>query len=419
LDAQHVVVGREHAEGSLTRGIGASLDGNLRVIDAREVAGTSWLVLFWLEGERVRVHTWHWGTGVVNEWLHLVEVLTGLFLESVLAVEDELEGVQGTLAIFGEVRTFNRNHGGTREGARDEAVGFSRRTENVRGDDWGARRGSPAIGAIIEAEDQLLNWVVVRQALLDFRTEGDGVGASVLHLFDEVLVALLGEATTLFGVQVDVVSPHLESLVSDGLEGRRQVEVEADFVVLQGNQWQRQTWVAVEEEDQWQVDLLTGFDRGGHLTVVALLGLIQVELRVQAPPLLVVLVDALATDGQFNVLDHALREPGIIGTGSDTSDGLDVHVGDEITVTRDGNRHTAVVTWGTVHGLFDVFHSEVGVTLVHRLEESDFWVARQVDVLGTVRDELHETTGHCESFCTIYGENNFAKKPSLIFPGIL
>jgi hypothetical protein len=35
------------------------------------------------------------------------------------------------------------------------------------------------------------------------------------------------------------------------------------------------------------------------------------------------------------------------------------------------------------------------------LEESDFWVARQVDVLGTVRDELHETTGHCESFCTI------------------
>jgi len=59
------------------------------------------------------------------------------------------------------------------------------------------------------------------------------------------------------------------------------------------------------------------------------------------------------------------------------------------------------------------------VTLVHGLEESDFWVARQVDILGTIGDELHETTGHSESFCTIYQENNFAKKLSLIFPGVL
>jgi hypothetical protein len=53
------------------------------------------------------------------------------------------------------------------------------------------------------------------------------------------------------------------------------------------------------------------------------------------------------------------------------------------------------------------------------LEESNFWVARQVDVLGTVCDELHETTSHFESICIIYGENNFAKKHSLIFPGVL
>jgi hypothetical protein len=53
------------------------------------------------------------------------------------------------------------------------------------------------------------------------------------------------------------------------------------------------------------------------------------------------------------------------------------------------------------------------------LEESDFWVTRKIDILGTVRDELHETTGHCESFCTIDQENNFAKKLSLIFPGVL
>ena len=418
MDAQHVVVGREHAEGRLL-GTRASLDGNLGVVNTREVARTGWLVLFWLEGEGVRVHTWHWGAGVVNEWLDSVEVLARLFLEAVLTVEDKLEGVESTIAIFGEVGAFNRNHGGTREGAGDEAVGFSRGAEDVRGDSWRRVGGVPSVGTVIQAEDEFLDWVVVRQALLDFGTGGDRVGASVLHLLDEVFVTLLRKSATLFGVQVDVVSPHLEGTVGHGREGTRQIEVEADFVVLQGNQRQRQTWVAVEEEDEWQEDLLTSFDRGGHLTVVGLLGFVKVQLRVQTPPLLVVLVDALATDGQFNVLDHALREPGIIASSGDTSGGFNVHVGDEITVTRDGDRHASVGTWGTVHGLFDVFHREVSVALVDGLEESNLWVTSQVDVLGTVSDELHKTTGHCESFCTIDRENNFAKKLSSIFPGVM
>jgi hypothetical protein len=42
------------------------------------------------------------------------------------------------------------------------------------------------------------------------------------------------------------------------------------------------------------------------------------------------------------------------------------------------------------------------VALVDRLEESNLRVTSQVDVLGAVSDELHETTGHFESFCTIY-----------------
>jgi len=418
LDAEDVVVGRKHAEGRLC-GIRASLDGNLGVVNTREVARTGWLVLFWLEGEGVRVHTWHWGAGVVNEWLDSVEVLARLFLEAVLTVEDKLEGVESTIAIFGEVGAFNRNHGGTREGAGDEAVGFSRGAEDIRGDSWRRVGGVPGVGTVIQAEDEFLDWVVVREALLHFGTGSDGVGAGVLHLLDEVFVTLLRESAALFGVEVDVVGPDLERLVSDILEGGGQIEVKADFVVLEGDQRQRQTWVAVEEEDQWQKDFFTGLDRGGHLTVVGLLGFVKVQLRVQTPPLLVVLVDALATDGQFNVLDHALGQPGIIGSRGGTRDGFDVHVGDEITVTSDGNRHTTVVTWGTVDSLFDVFHREVRVTLVHGLEESDFWVARQVDVLGTVGDELHETTGHFESFCTIYRENNFAKKLSLIFPGIM
>jgi len=41
------------------------------------------------------------------------------------------------------------------------------------------------------------------------------------------------------------------------------------------------------------------------------------------------------------------------------------------------------------------------VAFVNRLEESDFWVTSQVDILGAIGDELHETTGHIVCFCTI------------------
>jgi len=412
LDTEDVVVGREHAESGF-RDASLGLDSDLGVINTREVAGTGWLVLFWLERERVGVDTWRWGAGVVNEWLDLVEVLTRLFLEAVLAVEDKLEGVEGTVGFFGEVGALGDDKWGTAERAGDEAVRFGWELENVRGD-GGVRVGSAVgVSAIIKAEDEFLDWVVVRKTLLDFLTGSDGVSASVLHLLDEVFVTLLREAAALFGVEVDVVGPDLEGgTVSDGAEGRGQIEVEADFVVLEGNQWKRQTWVAVEEEDEWQEDLVTSLGGGGHLTVVRLLGFIQVKLGVQTPPLLVVLVDALATDGKFNILDGTFGEPRVISDGGGTSLEFDIHVGDEITVASNGDGNATIWTWGTVDGLFDVFHSEVRVTLVHGLEESDFWVARKIDILGTVRDELHETTGHFESF-VLYTKKIISRKNSV------
>jgi len=239
-------------------------------------------------------------------------------------------------------------------------------------------------------------------------------------LLDEVFVALLREAASFLRVEIHVICPNLESgTVGDGREGGGQIEIQSDFVVLEGDQRQRQSGVAVEEKNEWQEDLTAFLDRGSHLTVVRLLGLIQVKLGVQTPPLLVVLVDALATDGQFNILDGTFRDPRVIGSSLFTGSHFDVHVSDQVTVTGNGDGDAAISTWGTVDGLFDVFHREVGVTLVHRLEESDFWISREIDILGTVGDELHEATSHCESFCTIYRENNFAEKHSLIFPGVM
>jgi len=98
-----------------------------------------------------------------------------------------------------------------------------------------------------------------------------------------------------------------------------------------------------------------------------------------------------------------------VGGGSVSGSGekLDVHVTDEITVAGNRDRDAAGVGGSAVDGLLDVLHSEVSVTLVLSLVKSDLRVTGKVNVLGTVRDELHETASHFESCCTIHRENNF------------
>jgi len=421
LDAEDVVVAREHVHGGrVTGGVGNNLD--LRVVDAGEVAGACGLVLLWLEREGVRVHTWGGAAGVVVVGLHLVEVLALLLLETVLTVEDELEGVEDTTGLLSEAGVTtdltDREEGSTGRRRGDEGVGVRDGIWVGLEDDVGLGRrvgevpegvGGQGVG---EAPDELLNWVVVGEADLLGIGVGDGVGAGVLHLLNEVLMTLLGETTTLLSVEVDVVGPHLEGLcVEVGTEVGREVEINADLVVLEGDEGEVETWVTVEEEDEGEVDSLA-VTRSGHLTPVELLGLIKVELGVQTPPLLVVLVDALTTDGKLNVVDRTLRD--VVAVNRRRSPGtrhrrleLDVHVADKVTVARNGDGHAAGVRGSTIDGLLDVLHREVSVALVFRLEEGHLGVTGKVNVLGAVRYELHETTGHFESCCTISRENNF------------
>ena len=412
--AENVVVGREHVHGlSISR---LHRDRNLRVIDAREVAGTGGLMFFGLQRERIRVHTGAGVAGVVVVSLHLVEVLTFLLLEAILTVKDKLELGEGTREFLGvsHGRGTGGVEGGTDRGDRHEAVGQVESVESVglENDISGHVRGGEVpqfrtSGSVGEAPHKLLNGVVVGEADLHGAGGLDGVGTSVLHLFDQVFVTLLGESASLFGVQVDVVGPHLESvLVQVGGEGGRDVDVDAHFMVLKGDQRQVQSGVPVEEEDQGQVHSLTG-TRSGHLTPGSLLGLIQVKLGVHAPPLLVVLVDALTTDGQFNVVDGTLSDPvAVIDEGRRGSVGrrrfeLDVHVTDKVTVTGDSHGHATGVGGSTVDGLLDVLHREVSVALVFGLVEGNFGVTGKVDVLSAVGYELHETASHCECLYSI------------------
>jgi len=381
-------------------------------------------VLLGLEREGVRVYAGERRAGVVVVGLNLVEVLTGLLLEAILTVKHKLEGLDGTGEFLGPSTTLGRRleEGGTGHRRSDEAVTGSGTRRNVgREDDVVGRGEIPQVGTgdrtLVGAPHKLLNGVVVGEAdLLGLTGDRHGISAGVLNLLDEVLVTLLREAATLLGVEVDVVGVDLESgTVSVLVELGGEVEVEADLVVLERDEGKRETGVAVEEENQREEDLTRVGTGGGELTPRRLLGLVKVELGVQTPPALVVLVDALTTDGQFNILDGTLsREAGIIGGAGDFRETslsleLDVHVGDEVTVTRDGHGDATVVSGVTVDGLLDVLHREVGVTLVHSLKKSYSGVAGQVDILGTVSDELHETTGHFVC-CTIHQHFFSARK---------
>ena len=123
------------------------------------------------------------------------------------------------------------------------------------------------------------------------------------------------------------------------------------------------------------------------------------------------LVNSLTTDGKLNGRNRTLGDPVAVTSlrGGGSGDGrleFEVHVTDEITVTGDGDGDAAGAGGSTVDGLLDVLHREVSVALVFGLIESYLRVTSKVDILGTVSDELHKTTGHFESCCTISRENN-------------
>jgi len=333
-------------------------DRDLSIVNTTEITGPGWLMFFWLEREGVRVHTRVWVTTVVVVWLHLVEVLTLLGLESVLTVEDQLEISQWTNTLFVEVGGGLRGiveWDTTREANWDITVGRNTRTGITLEDDISRRwfggevpQGSGNIRGrwVVETPDEFLNWVVVGKALVGSGTGSDGVGASVLHLLDEVLVTLLREAASLLGVKIHVVGPDLEHGGAQvGGESGGKIEIDTDLMILQRNQWQIETWIAVEKEDQRQVNSVTSLG-SGHLTPVSLLGFVQVKLGVQTPPALVVLVNALSTNGNFGGRDRTLSDPASVITGRGAGVGrsrleFDVHVANQITVTGNGHGHAA------------------------------------------------------------------------------
>jgi hypothetical protein len=217
------------------------------------------------------------------------------------------------------------------------------------------------------------------------------------------------------------------------------IKVDLDLVVLKSDKGEGQTGVAAEPELKGDIkgglresvtgsanlarsvsiartiDVVEGgvSDEGqlgsvsDHLEVTALLLGRHGELVPDVHPISVLTVDALATDLNLNLRDELLtgevKPTGINGAvgvlqrlANLGESNLKVSAVSQITITRDGAGHAATEVSLAVESLLDRLHSEVSVTLVGNLPESDLGVTSQVNVLCAIGDKLHKSSTHCK-----------------------
>ena len=294
------------------------------------------------------------------------------------------------------------------------SVGLTAESTDLHGPD-------ELLGRVVEVELVLL--VVALRVGVDLH-----ILLRVLNLLNKVLVSELGVLATLTRLKVDIVDhdtgiTELEvaqvrsrsTSPAHQLGGLLELELDADLVVLQGNQGQGQTVVAAEPELEGHVqDVLRQQDfvgvveellttQGSHLrdvtdegSVTALSRLVVRQLPQDVEPRTEVLVDSHATDLNLNLLKESMSKtshPGnLLSSRSENirSDGRHAdaqsRLGSEISLSQHLDRVSAAGA-GRVDGELDGLHREVSVSSVDHLEVSNLRVTGQVNILGTVSDK--------------------------------
>ena len=405
-------------------------------------------MLFRLEGEGVDVDADRRDVGVVLVRLDFVEVAAFTDLEPIVTVELD----EGSDARVLARHAFNTSNGVAR--LQDRAVPPVGEVEGLLtlvGEDDGIFAGHE--GITLDNPDELLARVVEVELEL-VRRGGDGFTARELENINEVFVGHLGELAALIGIKVDVVNVEggrnevgrrntitddvdigvlgsgIKAEVAEVVEG----EVDAHFVVLESDEGERKARVAAEPELEGHVegvfrgavlDLVGGVgltrravvvaglatlndqvgelrDVANHLGITGLLARLLGELIPDVEPLTIVLVNALTTDLELNLTDKVVAnpvEPAELSTravrGEELHLGesrLEVHAVDQVTVALNSDSDLLAKARGTVERVLNGLHGEVRVAAIHHLEECDLGVASQVNILGTISDELHKTT---------------------------
>ncbi len=435
-DTKHVIVGGIHAHlrGSAhAHGVVGHRQQQGRVINARQIARAAGLVLLRGQGKGVHVDAHGRHVGVVLVGLHLVEIAALAHGEPVMAVQLQKSRHHGVHA----THALHAGHGVARlQAGAVPPIGVVEGLLALPGVDHSVVAGHEGI-ALHHPDEFLARVVEVQLQLVGGAV--DGLGTRVLQGLDQVLVGHLGELAALVRVQVDVV--HVQGgshqvrgvhTVADGVQiggahvvGRVvphqvlqvvELQVDAHLVVLEGDQGQGQTRVAVEPELQGHVQGVLGCaaQQGGraqglaagavvvarvaalhhqvgqlghianHLGIAGLLARLLGKLIPDLQPVTIVLVDALAADLQLNPVNKVVTdpvEPAELGTravrgvdGHGGQGGLQVDAVDQIAVALDRAGHLVTEAGVAVEGVLDRLHGKVGVTAVHQLEEGNLGI---------------------------------------------
>jgi hypothetical protein len=215
-------------------------------------------VFFWFEAEGVYVDTNGGYVGVVLVRLYQVEVASFTFVEAVVSVkfEETSDNWVVTGLAFSEGSTVTTVEYGAVPPVRvvKRLLSFPSIYNGVIAADEGVTLYDP---------DKFFDWVVeVKTNLVG--AAGDAFVTLELKLFDEVFVGELSHTTAFFGVKVDVVNPersgYKTSVGNTGADGVVvgavpakvaeffEIELQAHFVVLEGNKRKGKARVAAEPE---------------------------------------------------------------------------------------------------------------------------------------------------------------------------
>ena len=404
-------------------------------------------MLLGLEGKRVDVDADRGDVRVVLVRLHQVEVAALTLIEPVVAVELDLgrhDRVAARHALDARDRVARLEHRAV------EPVRVVEGLETLVGVHRAIARDERVA---LDNPDKLLRGVVEVELDLVGRAR-HGLTARELELLDQVLVRDLGEAAALIRVEVDVIDiergrheARRRNARDDGAAGARAVPAEVgqlvelepdlDLVVLERDEGERKARVAVEPELQRNVQrvlgravgrdgrrerlrarrraravaALTALDEeidelrhvANHVGVTGLLARLLRELIPDLEPVTVVLVDLLATDLNVHIVDQIVANPvepaelrarRVRARELDLGErGLEVHTVDQIAVAADRALDLLAEVRRAVERLLNGLHGEVCVAAIHDFEKCNLRVARQVNILRTISNELHKATG--------------------------
>ncbi|AYV79605.1 MAG: hypothetical protein Faunusvirus27_6 [Faunusvirus sp.] len=206
--------------------------------------------------------------------------------------------------------------------------------------------------------------------------------------FLRVEIDIVNEQGSIADRQVQAGNAGARGVVAQAVSSGVELEIITNIVILESNQGQSETIVAAVEELERNEQFSCGNSglhggEGGsitdHVGITTGLASLVTEFIPDAEPVAIVFVDLRASNLELNRVNE-----GKTNTGTPSNEGtsgtrhiesgesdVEVHFGNEVTVTHNRAGHFTSKIGGTIESLFNGLDGKVSVTTVHYFEEGN------------------------------------------------